>query len=90
MNPLKLWFEWRDKRDYDRDRAVLHAIRMLHPDQAHLAPIAHLARLSPARTLVVLARLMKANSVRSEWADSPHPWRALYRLAPSAEEEAAA
>lgn len=62
------------------DNAVLDAIRMLRPSRAYGFPIARLARLSPSRTNVALARLEEAGQVTSDWADGPWPRRRLYKV----------
>lgn len=68
----------------DEDR-VLAAIRMLRPSQAGVYPIYRLARISPGRTYVALARLEKAGRLVAVWEPQSgvaefRPRRRLYRI----------
>lgn len=70
----------RDARAQADAAAVLAAIRMLRPSCASGYPIGRLARISPGRVHVALARLEREGRVASRWASGP-PWprRRLYR-----------
>ncbi len=73
---MRSFSHWRKARHRRDEAAVLVAIGMLRPSQAHGWPIIRLASLSPGRTYVALARLERTGLVASDW-ESPGPVRGM-------------
>lgn len=78
--------QWRERRRVYDEGQVLHALRMLRPEQASGFPIHRLAQISPGRVYVALIRLQRRGVIVG-WQE-PQPWcksefrprRRLYRI----------